>query len=41
MAREQTADMYMQDKLGNARGFIYIIALAVVVVIAAWKLIVR
>ena len=41
MAREQTVDMYMQDKLGNARGIIYIIALAVVVVIAAWKLIVR
>lgn len=33
--------MYMQDKLGNARGIIYMIALAVVVVIAAWKLIVR
>jgi hypothetical protein len=41
MAREQTADMYMQDKLGNAGGIIYIIALAVVVVIAAWNLIVR
>jgi len=33
--------MYMQDKLGNARGIIYVIALAAVVAIVAWKLIVR
>jgi hypothetical protein len=33
--------MYMQDKLGNTRGIIYVITLAVVAVIAAWKLIVR
>ena len=33
--------MYLQDKLGNARGIIYVIGLAVVVVIVAWKLIVR
>jgi len=33
--------MYMHDKLGSARGIIYIIGLAVLVVIVAWKLIVR
>jgi hypothetical protein len=33
--------MYMQDKLGNARAIIYIIAIVVVVVIVAWKLIVQ
>lgn len=33
--------MFMQDRLGNARGIVYIIALAVVVVIIAGKLIVR
>ena len=33
--------MYMQDKLGNARGIVYMIVLAVVVVIVAWKLFVR
>ena len=31
----------MQDKLGNARAIIYIIAIVVVVVIVAWKLIVQ
>jgi len=41
MAQEQTTDMYVQDKLGSARGIIYIIGLAVLVVIVAWKLIVR
>jgi hypothetical protein len=41
VAQEQTPDMYMQDKLGNARGIIYVIALVVLVVIAAWKLILR
>jgi hypothetical protein len=33
--------MYMHDKLLKARGIIYTIGLAVVVVIVAWKLIVR
>jgi len=33
--------MYMHDKLLKARGVIYALALAVVVVIAVWKLIVR
>ena len=33
--------MFLQDKLGNARGIVYLVALAVVVVIVAWKLIVR
>jgi hypothetical protein len=33
--------MYMHDKLLKARGIIYTIGLAVVVVIVAWKFIVR
>jgi len=33
--------MYMHDKLLRARGIVYTIGLAVVVVIVAWKLIVR
>lgn len=41
MAQEQTTNMYMQDKLGSARGIIYLIGLAVVVAIIAWRLIVR
>jgi hypothetical protein len=33
--------MYMHDKLLKARGIIYTIGLAVVVVIVVWKLMVR
>jgi hypothetical protein len=34
-------NMYMQDKLGNARGILYAIALAVLAVLFVWKLIIR
>ena len=33
--------MYMHDKLNNARGMVYMIGLAVLAVLLAWKLIIR
>jgi hypothetical protein len=33
--------MYMQEKLNNARGVIYTIGLAVLVILLAWKYILR
>jgi hypothetical protein len=33
--------MYMQDKLNNARKIVYSIGLALVVVIVAWRLVIR
>jgi hypothetical protein len=31
--------MYMQDKLGNARGIGFAIAIAIAIVVALWRLI--
>ena len=39
--RRKMAPMYMQDKYHKARGVIYSIGLAVLVVLLAWKFIVR
>jgi hypothetical protein len=33
--------MYMQDKYHKARGILYAIALAVLVILLAWKFVVR
>jgi hypothetical protein len=33
--------MYMQEKFNNARGIIYAIGLAVLVILLAWKFILR
>ncbi len=35
------AYMYMHDKFSNARGIIYTIGLAIVVVVVVWKLVIR
>jgi hypothetical protein len=34
-------NMYMQDKLGSARGILYAIGFAVLAVLFVWKLIIR
>ncbi len=31
--------MYMQDKLGNARGIAFAIAIAIAIMVALWRLI--
>ncbi len=39
--RHTIIPVYMQDKLNNARGMIYTIGLAILVIVVVWKLIVR